>query len=200
MNKITSQYLNDKSPRERVEIVLGQAKNPVLTTNFRPFESAILHLVTSVRQDIPVIWCDTGYNTEATYKHARELIELLDLHIKLYTPAQTAAYRNVFLGDPKVGSEEHDQFTKEVKLEPFRRAMAELAPDTWFTNLRKGQTAHRDSLGILSYTSDKVLKVSPFYDFTDEELKTYLDLHNLPNEFDYYDPTKVLSNRECGLH
>ncbi|HET8752834.1 MAG TPA: phosphoadenylylsulfate reductase, partial [Salinimicrobium sp.] len=24
--------------------------------------------------------------------------------------------------------------------------------------------------------------------------------HGLPNEFKYFDPTKVLSNRECGLH
>ena len=28
----------------------------------------------------------------------------------------------------------------------------------------------------------------------------YLKDHGLPNENDYYDPTKVHGNRECGLH
>ncbi|MGB2758373.1 MAG: phosphoadenylylsulfate reductase, partial [Maribacter stanieri] len=28
----------------------------------------------------------------------------------------------------------------------------------------------------------------------------YLKKYNLPNEHNYFDPTKVLENRECGLH
>ncbi|MBO6516390.1 MAG: phosphoadenosine phosphosulfate reductase family protein [Bacteroidia bacterium] len=192
--------LDKLSPKERVEAVLEEAENPVLTTNFRPFEAAILHLVTDVRPDIPVIWCDTGYNTESTYRHAQVLIEFLQLNIRLYTPRHTAAYRSVFLGQPEMGTREFDEFTEQVKLEPFRRAMSEMAPDLWFTNLRKGQTALRDSLGIASYTKDRVLKISPFYDFTDDDLQLYLSDHGLPNESDYHDPTKVLSDRECGLH
>ena len=31
-------------------------------------------------------------------------------------------------------------------------------------------------------------------------LDKYLDEHNLPNEHDYFDPTKVEESRECGLH
>ena len=29
---------------------------------------------------------------------------------------------------------------------------------------------------------------------------TYLKKYDLPNEHNYFDPTKVLANRECGLH
>ena len=200
MSILSSEKLRDKSPKERVELVLEQANNPVITTNFRPYESAILHLVTSVNPDIPVIWCDTGYNTAATYRHAQDLIERLKLNIKLYTPQQTVAYRKVFLGEPEIDTHEHDRFTHQVKLEPFRRAMSELKPDVWFTNLRKGQTAHRDALGIVSYSSDNILKLSPFFEFSDNELDAYLNQFDLPNEHDYVDPTKVLAHRECGLH
>ena len=28
----------------------------------------------------------------------------------------------------------------------------------------------------------------------------YLKRHQLPNNFDYFDPTKVEDRRECGLH
>ena len=44
------------------------------------------------------------------------------------------------------------------------------------------------------------LKVSPFYYWSDEKLDTYLQENNLSNEFKYFDPTKALANRECGLH
>ena len=73
-------------------------------------------------------------------------------------------------------------------------------PDVWFTNLRQGQTAHRDNLDILSLSKDGVLKVSPFYYWSDSELDKYLVDHKLPNEHNYNDPTKVLEHRECGLH
>ncbi|WP_299834447.1 phosphoadenosine phosphosulfate reductase family protein [uncultured Tenacibaculum sp.] len=192
--------LKGKSPQEIVSWALSVAKKPVVTTNFRPYESAILHLVVTEQKDIPVVWCDTGYNTSQTYKHAEGLIEKLSLNVKLYVPKQTVAHRNVVLGLPSVDDPNHAVFTEQVKLEPFKRAMNEHQPDVWFTNLRKGQTAFRDSIDIVSVSKDGVLKVSPFYNFSDEDLDQYLAKFDLPNEFKYFDPTKVESNRECGLH
>ena len=192
--------LANKSPQQIVEWAITKAINPVVTTNFRPYEAAILHAVSSVQKHIKVIWCDTGYNTPNTYKHANEVIEQLDLNVKLYVPKQTSAYRDVVLGIPDIDDPKHKLFTEQVKLEPFKRAMAEHQPDVWFTNLRKGQTSFRNSIDIVSQAADGTLKVSPFYHYSDEELDAYLQEHNLPNEFKYFDPTKVLSNRECGLH
>ncbi len=192
--------LATKTPIEIVQWALIHGQSPIVTTNFRPYESAILHLVTKVDPAIKVIWCDTGYNTSSTYKHAAELIESLALNIQLYIPKQTAAHRDVVLGIPQVDDPKHSLFTEQVKLEPFKRAMAAHQPDVWFTNLRKGQTAFRNSIGIVSRSADGVLKISPFYHFSDKDLDQYLKEHNLPNEFNYFDPTKQLDTRECGLH
>ena len=199
--KALNNQLKGIDPSEVIRWVLINSKKPVITTNFRPYEAAILHAVVSEKADTTVVWCDTGYNTPQTYKHADEVIRQLGLNVKLYTPKQTAAYRDALNGGiPDVNSPQHEEFTRQVKLEPFQRAMAQQQPDVWFTNLRKGQTAFRDSIDILSYSKDGLLKVSPFYHWTDEKLDEYLKKHELPNEFKYFDPTKVLSNRECGLH
>ena len=188
------------SPEEIISWAVEHAKNPVVTTNFRPYEAAILHAVVGSKKSIPVIWCDTGYNTPNTYKHAEDLIVRLGLNIHLYVPKQTAAHRDAIMGIPGIEDQRHAEFTDQVKLEPFRRAMEQHQPDVWFTNLRKGQTALRDTLDILSLSRDGVLKVSPFYHWSDAELDAYLAKHNLPNEHKYFDPTKALENRECGLH
>lgn len=200
--KITQalENLKDVAPEEIVKWALEQAENPIITTNFRPYEVAILHLVTELKPDIKVIWCDTGYNTPQTYRHAHELIERLQLNIEIYVPKQSVGYRNITLGIPEVDTPEHKRFSEQVKLEPFQRAMKEHHPDVWYTNLRKGQTAFRDSIDVLSETNDGILKVSPFYHFSDEDLDQYLKQHKLPNEINYYDPTKALANRECGIH
>ena len=84
--------------------------------------------------------------------------------------------------------------------EPFRRALGELEPDVWFNAIRKDQTEFRGALDVLSLSKDGVLKVAPLFYLTDSDLDAYQAEHNLPNEFDYFDPTKALANRECGLH
>ena len=194
------EHFRDREPQEVIAWSLDLGKKPVLTTNFRPYEAAILHAVTRVAPDIPVIWCDTGYNTPHTYRHAQELIRQLGLNIFLYVPRQTTAWRDTVMGVPGINDPGHAEFTEQVKLEPFRRAMAEHRPGLWLTNLRKGQTAHRDTLDVLSLSEGGTLKVSPFFHWSDRELDTYLEAHDLPNEHRYFDPTKVLADRECGLH
>ena len=195
-----NQQFKGISPTEIISWAVKKAKNAIVTTNFRPYEIAILHAVSEVENGIPVVWCDTGYNTPNTYNHAEEIIEKLDLNIDLYVPKQTTSHRDTVMGIPQIDDPRHALFTEQVKLEPFKRAMANHQPDVWFTNLRKGQTALRDSLDILSLSKDGILKVSPFYHWNDAELDVYLAQRNLPNEHKYFDPTKVLENRECGLH
>ncbi len=205
--KFTNQHLQHLNAQFRgipTEEIIGwaldYARSAVVTTNFGPFSASILHAVTAIKNDVPVIWCDTGYNTEATYKHAEDVMKTLDLNIKIYVPQQTRARRDVMMGIPDIEDPRHAEFTQQVKLEPFRRAFREHQPDVWFTNIRKGQTAYRDTLDILSISKDGILKVSPFYHWNDQQLSAYLKHHHLPNEPNYYDPTKVLQNRECGIH
>ena len=80
MNKdisIFNEELREKNPSEIIKWALGKSKNPILTTNFRPYEAAIIHLCTEVMPDIKVVWCDSGYNTKATYVYAEKIISAL---------------------------------------------------------------------------------------------------------------------------
>ncbi len=196
-----NQSLIGKSPQEIVTWALAQGSAPILTTNFRPYESVILHLVAQQRPDIKVLWVDSGYNTSATYRFAEKLIKDLNLNVVTYIPEMTAARRNVLMGGiPDVTDPQHEAFSYQVKIEPFQRALAELKPDVWFNAIRKDQTEFRQTLDVLSYSKDGVLKVAPLFNLSEADLDDYLAEHSLPNELDYFDPTKALETRECGLH
>lgn len=198
--------LRDQTPLEIVRWAVARAEGrAIVSTNFRPYEAVILHLVTQVQPDIPVLWVDHGYNKAATYKHAEELTRRLKLNIKAFVPKMTAAhYDAVHGGAPEPTPENEERikaFSAVMKLEPFRRGMKELAPTVWITALRKVQNPNRAGLDIVSEdTNFDTLKVSPVFPWTDKDMHTYLEQHDLPNEWDYFDPAKADEKRECGLH
>ncbi len=189
-----------REPWEIVDWALGRSANPMISTNFRPRAAAILHLVTAVRPDIPVIWVDTGYNTAATYRFAEAVTMRLRLNLHVYSPKVTSARRCAVLGGvPALDDRAHAAFTREVKLEPFERALREHGPDCWLTGIRADQNAFRKSLGVVSRGALGVLRVAPLYNWTAVDLENYLYEHGLPDNADYFDPTKVEADRECGL-
>lgn len=204
-NKITRENislfnanLRYEEPKTIISFALRMAERPLVTTSFGAHSAAILHATTSKKSDIQVVWCDTGFNTEATLAHAENLTAVFNLNLEIFRPISsllnTEASVNLSVDDPN-----YEQFAERVKLEPFTRAMAKHRPDVWFTTIRKGQTAYRDTLNILSLTEDGILRVSPFYHFSDEQIKNYLKKHNLPSEYDYFDPLKVEKGSECGI-
>lgn len=200
---LINQQLRDKHPTEIIRWALGLEKKTIVTTNFGPHEAAILHMASTQDKALPVICVDHGYNTEATYRFAEELIQRLTLDMHYYTPKVTAKRRaTVYGGIPSIDDEAaHDEFTREVKLEPFGRAMADFSPEVWLTAIRKEQTPFRDSLDIVTQDiSTGLIKVAPMFYWTELDLEEYLVEHDLPIEEDYNDPTKVLKDRECGLH
>jgi phosphoadenosine phosphosulfate reductase len=199
--------LRDKSPLEITRWAINRAKESggtaIVSTNFRPYEAVALHLATQAQADIPVLWVDHGYNRPATYKHAEELKRLLGLNLKAYLPKITPAHRDAV--DGLIPTQEDEEglkkFSALMKLEPFQRGMRELAPAIWITALRKVQNPNRAGLDIVSADANfGSLKVSPVFYLSDAELGSYLAEHNLPNEWDYFDPAKADEKRECGLH
>ncbi len=194
----------NKSALDIVRWGIARANGHALvSTNFRPFEAVILHLCVQVQPDIPVFWVDHGYNRPATYKYVEKLRDTFNLNLKTYLPKLTVAHRDAIYGPiPSVDDEtELMKFSVMMKLEPFQRGMKELAPTVWFTALRKVQNPDRSKLNLLSEDkSYDTTKISPVFYWTDAEMEAYLKQHNLPNEWDYFDPTKADEKRECGIH
>lgn len=204
MTKYSIKELNQRfenvSPAVIIKWVLAKCKTPIITTNFGPYSASLLHALVHEKSDIPVIWGDSGYNLTATYAYAVALRNQLDLNLKIYTPKFTRGYIDASLGNYMASEKGHQAFTDLVKIEPLKIAFQEHKPDVWFTNIREDQTDFRKELGIFSTSKSNILKVSPFYKYSKEELQAYLDKHDLPNELSYFDPTKIFENRECGLH
>ena len=195
-----NQKLRNKTPDQIIDWALQYSDKRIVTTSFGKYSAVLLSTFFKIDRNISVVWCDTGYNIPETYNHALVLMEKFNLNIHTYVPKQSKAFTEFTLGLPDIDAPEHQDFTEIVKLEPFKRALEEHEPELWFTNIRVRQTELRNSKDILSFSKDGILKVSPFYYWSDEELDYYLERNDLPKNSTYFDPIKALENRECGIH
>ena len=196
-----NQQLAAATPQEIIEWTLTNVDKPLVSTHFGPHEAVILHMVTQIKTGVPVIWVDSGYATRDTYLVAKRLMESLDLNLTVYTPTMTSMrWDCAYGGIPDVDDERHERFTELFKLEPFSRAMKEQAPEAWLTAVRKDQTEFRQGIEVFSHGPNGVVKVAPLLNWNEQDMDAYLQQYELPNVKNYFDPTKGLNNRECGLH
>ncbi len=195
-----NQQFKGSKPSEIMRFTVENANNPVIFTNFRPLAVAFLHLVTQPLKDIPVIWVDHGFNTPETYRHIERVVERLNLNLQVYSPKMSAAHYTAVYGPiPPLDTPEHDRFSEIVKLEPFNRAMSELKPDVWLNGIRHDQNSHRKNLDVFTFGSHDTVRVAPMFHLNELDVEEYIYDRDLPDNSDYFDPTKGEEHRECGL-
>src|SRR5690606_30906904 len=110
----------------------------------------MLHLVTRVAPRIPVVFIDTGYLFPETYRFARDLTERLQLNLKKYVPAMTAAEQEAIYGRQwEDGVEGLKRYNFLNKVEPMERAVRELQARAWLAGLRRSQASTRADLKVV---------------------------------------------------
>jgi phosphoadenosine phosphosulfate reductase len=194
----------------------------VMTTSFGIQSAVMLHLVTRIVPDIPVVFIDTGYLFPETYRFADELTTRLKLNLKVYNPAMTAARQEALHGKEwEQGIKGIERYNFINKVEPMERAVRELGATAWLTGLRRSQASTRRDLKVVRQ-QNKITKVHPIVDWDSRRVHRYLTDNRLPyhpfweqgyaSVGDWHSTLKLLEGmteeqtrfgglkRECGLH
>lgn len=166
----------------------------VMSTSFGIQSAVMLHLVTQVVPNIPIIWIDTGYLPPATYRFAQELTKQLDLNLQVYqspvSPARMEALHGRLWQTGTV--EALTLYNRMRKVEPMQRALKELKVRAWLAGLRREQTDHRSQLSRVDLQGD-LYKVHPILHWDAQDVDNYLTTHNLP-----YHPLKEMGYATIG--
>jgi phosphoadenosine phosphosulfate reductase len=153
----------------------------VMSTSFGIQAAVMLHLVTQVVPDIPVIWIDTGYLPEETYRFAEQLTHRLKLNLKVYesplSPARMEALHGRLWEQKDVDALNRYDYIRKV--EPMQRALEELRATAWLAGLRSDQTNHRQILNRISKQGE-IYKIYPILYWNSRDIYQYLTAHDLP--------------------
>ena len=185
--------LAESSAEELVQWTVDQyGDRAALTTSFGIQSAVMLHLVTTIRPDIPIIWVDTGYLHSETYCYVKQLTEQLNLNLHVYQASMSPAYMEATEGKlwESKDVEDLNRYDKIRKVEPLRRALEDLQVEAWLTGLRRDQTDHRAQLPRVEPKAGR-LKVYPILSWSSKEVYYYREKHGLPHHplFDKGYPT-----------
>lgn len=152
----------------------------VLSSSFGIQAALTLHMVTQVLPEIPVILTDTGYLFPETYQFIEQLTERLHLNLQVYRAKQTPAWQEAIHGQLWTqGIEGIEYYNQLNKVEPMERALHELQAQSWFSGLRREQSASRANLSVLGIGKG-IFKILPVIDWNNKQVYEYLTKHNLP--------------------
>jgi len=153
----------------------------VMSTSFGIQSAVMLHLVTQIVPDIPVIWIDTGYLPGETYVFAEELTKRLKLNLQVYQSTISPARMEALYGRlwEKEDIEAFNRYDYIRKVEPMQRALQELNATAWLAGLRSNQTEHRKSLRRVEKQSSRY-KIYPILSWSAKDIYKYLSTHDLP--------------------
>ncbi|MEL6439189.1 MAG: phosphoadenosine phosphosulfate reductase [Cyanobacteria bacterium J06621_8] len=153
----------------------------VMSTSFGIQAAVMLHLVTQVVPDIPVIWVDTGYLPTETYKFAEKLTQRLKLNLKIYQSPMSSARMEALHGKlwEQNDVEAFNLYDQIRKVEPMQRALQELQAFAWLAGLRRGQTDHRQGLSRVN-RQNNMYKIHPILEWNARDIYQYLTKHDLP--------------------
>lgn len=174
-------HLDTLSAEQRVRwAVEFLPETQVLSSSFGIHSAVMLHLMTSVTADIPVVLIDTGYLFNETYAFIGQLSERLKLNLHVYRSPQSPAWQEARFGKLwEQGLEGLEKYNRMNKVEPMKKALSDLQASTWFAGLRRQQAGSRSDLSVLR-VQDGRLKVHPLIDWSNRDVHRYLTQHNLP--------------------
>ena len=152
-----------------------------VSTSFGIQSSVTLHLATSVKPDIKVIWVDTGYLPDETYAYAAELTKRLKLNLHVYESALSPAemeskHGRLWQSDDLQDLDLYDQIRK---VEPMQRALDDLEVRGWVSGLRAEQTQFRKRLPPLKRTGSRY-RIYPILEWNNRDVFEYMESNQLP--------------------
>lgn len=148
-----------------------------LVSSFGAESVVLLHLVSVLAPETPVLFVDTRMLFRETLDYQRELAEKLAL----------CDIRTIRAHPQKVGFEDPDgtlhQFNTDAccairKVEPLERALAQF--DGWITGRKRYQGATRQAVDFFEAEGETRIKVNPLAHWGREDLEEYMVENRLP--------------------
>ncbi|SEM88947.1 phosphoadenylylsulfate reductase (thioredoxin) [Gemmobacter aquatilis] len=148
-----------------------------LVSSFGAESVVLLHLVSVIAPETPVLFIDTRMLFQETLDYQREVAEKLHL----------CDIRTIRAANPRVQFEDPDgtlhQFSTDAccnvrKVEPLERALKEF--DGWITGRKRYQGATRETVDFFEAEGETRIKVNPLAHWGREDLEDYIVNNRLP--------------------
>jgi phosphoadenosine phosphosulfate reductase len=152
---------------------LDKAATPCVTSSFQADCVVLVHMLRQYRPDIPVLFLDTVHHFDETYRYRDRMAAAWNLNLVTLRAAEPS---------PGLWRESTQACCGRHKVEPLFAALRNY--DTWFTGLRRDQSASRAGLQDVEPFSvgEGVMlrKISPLARWSTADVWRYAKAHDIP--------------------
>jgi phosphoadenosine phosphosulfate reductase len=148
-----------------------------LVSSFGAESVVLLHLVSVIAPETPVLFVDTKMLFQETLDYQRELAEKLAL-CDIRTIRANPARVNFEDPDGTLHQFNTDSCCNVRKVEPLERALSKF--DGWITGRKRFQNADRGTIDFFENEGDFRIKVNPLAHWGREDLEEYMVENRLP--------------------
>jgi phosphoadenosine phosphosulfate reductase len=135
-------------------------------------ETALSHLVSTVRPGVYVVFLDTGYHFAETVGTADAASVTIPINLVTVRPRQTVAEQDATLG-ADLFARNPDLCCQLRKVAPLERALQ--AYDAWATGIRRDEGPDRADTPVVAWDARRgKVKIAPLARWTQEDLDTYI--------------------------
>ncbi len=148
-----------------------------LTCSWQRQSSVLVHMVSELGLDLPVIELDTGLFFAETYETRDRLVERYGL--KLIRPEVLSVAEQHRQEGPNLWERDPDRCCHIRKVEPLEHALAPF--DAWISGIRREQSPTRANARKVE-RSDRygVWKIQPLVDWDTKRVQAYLHVNEVP--------------------
>lgn len=175
-----NEKFEDKKPQEIVEWAAKEFSSRLaMTSSFGPESGVLLHMMSRVNPEIPVLFLETGYHFPETLEYKNQLERLLGLKNVIDLRADAARKAKVVEDYDGVPYEKNPDLCCQInKVEPLDIALKQYT--AWMSGIRRHQTDMRKSIRIVELYEGGMYKISPLANMTSRDTWWYLKEHQIP--------------------
>lgn len=180
-------YLADQSPQRILEWAIMTLPDLYQTTAFGLTGLATLDMISKISSKmgkphlVPLIFIDTLFHFKETLDLAHTASSKYNAPMHVYRPqfTDTPEEFNAAHG-PRLWERDEEQYDYVVKVEPARRAYAELSVGAVLTGRRRSQGADRASIPVVEVDETGLVKVNPLAHWSYTQVLDYIKENNVP--------------------
>lgn len=166
-----NEELEGRSLEERLAGVVGafSSGRVAVVSAFGPGSLVVIHQLHELGLRLPVIFIDTLHHFPETVALVERARAKYDLDLRVYRHVETREQFEEKYGE-RLWERDLDRYQQLAKVEPFRRATADL--DGWFTGRRRDQSGTRAAIRLVE--DGEKLRINPLMDWSKNEVWRYL--------------------------
>jgi phosphoadenosine phosphosulfate reductase len=169
-------------PREILEWVASNVDRLAVATSFQSSGMVILHLMKTIRPDVPVLFLNTGFHFDETLAFRDRIVEQWQLNLVELRGDHGSPQRQAEIHGVGLYRTNPDLCCSINKVRPLQQALDKF--DGWISGVRRDQSEGRAGIPLIGKqvlpSGRWILNIHPLANWTKDDVAAYIEHHDIP--------------------